>query len=198
MNFIRTKQIIPTTALLIVMAIGHVSVSFALSVDDTNQAPVLPAGCEQLAPPAGNEVAFHVYAVGVQIYRWNGTAWAFVAPEAGLFASQNYRGMVGSHYGGPSWETNSGSLVVSSATTAIPCTPDATAIPWLRLTALSSSGPGILDGVTFIQRINTAGGIRPTTRDKRWRGTPMSSSERPPVAAGLHAKPLCQPFANAL
>jgi hypothetical protein len=23
--------------------------------------------------------------------------------------------------------------------------------------------PGILDGVTFIQRINTAGGIRPTT-----------------------------------
>jgi hypothetical protein len=163
MNIMKTKQIIATTALLVVMAIGHVSITFALSFDDSNQAPVLPPGCEQLAPLEGNEVAYHVYAVGVQIYRWNGTAWAFVAPEAGLFANENYRGVVGSHYGGPTWETNSGSLVASSATTAIPCTPDTTAIPWLRLTALSSSGPGILDGVTYIQRINTVGGLRPTT-----------------------------------
>jgi hypothetical protein len=78
-----------------------------------------------------------------------------------LFANSNYRGLVGSHYGGPTWETNSGSLVVSSGTTAIPCTPDPTAIPWLRLTAVTSSGPGILEGVTYIQRINTVGGIRP-------------------------------------
>ena len=161
MYIMKIKEIIATTALLVVMALGHASVTFALSVDDSNQAPVLPAGCEQLAPPAGHEVAYKVYAVGVQIYRWNGTAWAFVAPEAGLFANANYRGMVGTHYAGPTWETNSGSLVVSSATTAIPCTPDPTAIPWLRLTAVTSSGPGILDGVTYIQRINTVGGIRP-------------------------------------
>ena len=76
MNIMKTKQIIATTALLVVMAIGHVSITFALSFDDSNQAPVLPPGCEQLAPLEGNEVAYHVYAVGVQIYRWNGTAWA--------------------------------------------------------------------------------------------------------------------------
>ena len=161
MNVMKTKQIIATAALLVVIALGQASVTFALSLDDSNQQPVLPAGCEQLAPPAGDEVAYHVYAVGVQIYRWNGSAWAFVAPEAGLFASQNFRGLIGSHYGGPTWESNSGSLVVSSATTAIPCTPDPTAIPWLRLTAVSSSGPGIFDGVTYIQRINTVGGVRP-------------------------------------
>ena len=162
MKIMRTKQIIATTALLVVIALGHASVTLALSVEDSIQPPVLPAGCELLAPPAGHEVAFHVYAVGVQIYRWNGTSWGFVAPEAGLFASRNYRGLVGSHYGGPKWESNSGSLVVSSGTTAIPCTPDPTAIPWLRLTAISSSGPGIFDGVTYIQRINTVGGLRPT------------------------------------
>jgi hypothetical protein len=178
MNIMNIKQIITTTVLLVVIAIGHVSFTFALSLDDANQEPVLPAGCEQLAPPAGNRVAYHVYAVGVQIYRWNGTAWAFVGPEAGLFANENYRGLVGSHYGGPTWETNSGSLVSSSATTAIPCTPNATAIPWLRLTALSSGGPGILDGVTYIQRINTVGGLRPTTP-----GTIIDQIERVPYTA---------------
>lgn len=161
MNIMKIKQIIGTAAMLSVIALGHASITLALSLDETLQPPVLPAGCEQLAPPAGHELAYKVYAVGVQIYRWNGTAWAFVAPEAGLFANQNFRGLVGSHYGGPTWETNSGSLVVSSGTTAIPCTPDATAIPWLRLTAVTSSGPGILEGVTYIQRINTVGGIRP-------------------------------------
>ena len=176
MNIMRTKQIIATAALLAVMAIGHVSVTFALSLDDPIQAPVLPAGCEQLAPPAGNVVAYHVYALGVQIYSWNGTTWAFVGPEANLYASQNYRGQVGTHYVGPTWESNSGSLVVGSS--ALPCTPDATAIPWLRLTAASTYGPGIFEGVTYIQRINTAGGLRPTTP-----GTTVGEVARIPYTA---------------
>jgi len=162
MNIMKTKQIIATTALLVVMALGHASVTFALSSDDAIQPPVLPVGCELLAAPAGHEVSNRVYAVGVQIYRWNGTSWGFVAPEAGLFANKNYRGLIGTHYGGPTWESITQSLVVSSATTAIPCTPDPTAIPWLRLTAITSTGPGVFDGVTYIQRINTVGGLRPT------------------------------------
>ena len=161
MYFIKTKQIIGTAIMLGVIAFGHASITFALSLDDSIQPPVLPAGCELLAPPAGQQLVYRVYAVGVQIYRWNGASWDFVAPEANLFASQNFRGLVGSHYGGPTWESNSGSLVASRGTTAIPCTPDPTAIPWLRLTAISSSGPGIFDGVTYIQRVNTVSGIRP-------------------------------------
>ena len=164
MYIMKIKQIIGLGLLLSVIGLGHASITFGISVDDGDLLPpALPAGCEQLAAPAGNAVAYRVYASGVQVYRWNGTAWAFVAPEANLFASANYRGHVGTHYVGPTWESNSGSLVVSSGTTAIPCTPDATAIPWLRLTAVSSNGPGIFDGVTYIQRVNTVGGIRPTT-----------------------------------
>jgi len=162
MNIMKFKQIIGTALMLAAIACGHASITLGVSLDESMQPPVLPAGCELLAAPAGNEVAYRVYAAGVQIYRWTGSAWAFVAPEAGLFAGKNYRGLVGTHYGGPTWESNSGSMVASLATTAIPCTPDPTAIPWLRLTAVSNSGPGIFEGVTYIQRVNTVGGIRPT------------------------------------
>ncbi len=161
MNIINTKQIIRIALMIGVVAVGHAAASFAIAQEVGAAAPELPVGCEQLAAPEGHRVALSVYAVGVQIYRWNGTTWAFVAPEAGLFANKNYRGLIGTHYGGPTWESNSGSLVISSGTTAVPCTPDPTAVPWLRLTAVSSSGPGIFDGVTYIQRVNTVGGVRP-------------------------------------
>jgi hypothetical protein len=160
MYIMKIKQIIVLTAMLAIIAISHASATVSAAIDDDARAPELPAGCEQIAVPDGHEVAFHVYALGVQVYRWNGTAWAFVGPEADLFASHRFRGKVGTHYGGPTWESNSGSLVI--ATTPVPCTPDPTAIPWLRLTAASSHGPGIFDGVTYIQRINTVGGLRPT------------------------------------
>jgi len=123
-----------------------------------NRAPEL-GNCEELKVPAGNKVAHELYADGVQIYRWNGTSWIFVAPEAELYANSGNGGAVGIHYGGPTWESNSGSKVV--ATVSERCTPDPNAIPWLLLKAVSSEGPGIFDKVTFIQRVNTVGGTAP-------------------------------------
>lgn len=175
MYIMKIKQIIGLAALLVVIGLGHASATLALSIDDITP-PELPAGCEQLAAPAGYTVAFHVYALGVQIYRWNGTAWVFVGPEANLYATPSYRGQVGTHYVGPTWESTSGSLVVGTG--AIPCTPNATAIPWLRLTAASSFGPGIFEGVKFIQRVNTQGGLRPTTP-----GTTIDQEARIPYTA---------------
>jgi Protein of unknown function (DUF3455) len=116
--------------------------------------------CQELQVPAGNKVAFHVYADGVQIYRWNGSSWSFVAPDAKLFADSGENGVVGTHYAGPTWESNSGSKVVGSVLER--CTPDPSAIPWLLLKAVSTEGPGIFHRVTFIQRVNTVGGIAPT------------------------------------
>src|SRR4030095_6311804 len=107
----------------------------------------------------GNKVAFHVYAQGVQIYRWDGTSWVFVAPAATLFADANYHGEVGIHYAGPTWETHSGGKVIASRLEG--CTPDPTAIPWLLLQTVSTEGPGIFDRVTYIQRVNTTGGLPP-------------------------------------
>jgi uncharacterized protein DUF3455 len=124
-----------------------------------NRAPDL-GDCEDLAVPAGHKVSSHVYAEGVQIYRWNGTSWSFVAPEALLYADTDGNGVVGIHYGGPTWESNSGSKVVGSVLER--CTPDPDAIPWLLLKAVSSEGPGAFHRVTYIQRVNTAGGLAPS------------------------------------
>jgi hypothetical protein len=128
---------------------------------DDNRAPDLSAVCSDLRVPAGNKVIAHLYAKGVQIYRWDGSAWVFVAPVATLFADAGYHGQVGIHYRGPAWEHNGGSIV--KAGNALPCVADPTAIPWLRLETVSTSGPGIFSSVTWVQRINTTGGLKPAT-----------------------------------
>jgi len=131
------------------------------ATDDDNRVPDLPSPvCDSIQAPLGNKVAFHVFALGVQVYRWNGTAWTFVEPVASLFADPGYNGKVGIHYAGPTWQTNSGSKVVGARLAA--CSPDPAAIPWLLLQAVSNDGPGVLSSVTYIQRVNTTGGLAPT------------------------------------
>jgi hypothetical protein len=125
---------------------------------DDGRAPDL-GDCQDLQVEAGNKVAFQAYAEGVQIYRWNGMRWVFQRPEAWLFAGDAEDDPVGIHYGGPTWESASGSYVVGRVRER--CTPDPDAIPWLLLEAVDSDGPGIFDGVTFIQRVNTVGGLAP-------------------------------------
>jgi hypothetical protein len=123
--------------------------------------PFLPTPlCDSVQVPTGHKVAAHIYAKGVQIYKWNGASWVFVAPSADLFADANFHGKVGTHYGGPTWESNSGSTVIGSRVAG--CAPDSTAIPWLLLKAISTKGPGIFRKVTYIQRVNTVGGLAPT------------------------------------
>ena len=130
--------------------------------DEGSRTPELPLPlCESIQIEAGHELAFHTYAVGVQVYKWNGTAWVFVEPVANLYADKGFRGQVGTHYAGPTWESNSGSKVVARRVQNTGCTPDANAIAWLKLEKVSTDGSGIFDGVTFIQRVNTTGGIAP-------------------------------------
>jgi hypothetical protein len=160
MRFMKIKHVIGLVVLLTVVGLAMGSVRAVPAVDD-NRPPDLPSPlCNDVQVPSGNNVAFHVYARGTQIYRWNGASWVFVAPSAMLFADAGYHGQVGIHYAGPTWESNSGSKVV--AVRVIGCAPDATAIPWLKLQTVSTNGPGIFSSVTYIQRVNTTGGLAPT------------------------------------
>ena len=91
--------------------------------------------------------------------------WTFTGPEAVLLDSDG--GVLGIHYayagpGRPAWESESGSLVVGSRTVP-PVSVDPTAVPWLVLDAVQSEGPGIFEGTTFIQRVQTTGGLAPST-----------------------------------
>lgn len=158
MHIIRTKQLGALMALLIVIGFSPVSILAAPAGDQ--KAPDLPSPlCDRLKVEVGNKVHSHVYATGTQIYRWDGMSWVFVEPAATLYANANYNGKVGIHYRGPTWESNSGSKVVASR--LFGCTPDPTAIPWLLLEAVSTTGPGIYSSVTFVQRVNTTGGLAP-------------------------------------
>jgi hypothetical protein len=140
-----------------------------MQLGNDNRAPEVPAS---LQVADGNKVSFHAYAVGVQIYGATasatsptGFAWTFQAPEAVLFDADG--NVVGIHYAfagptRPAWESESGSRVVG-ARTVPPVTVTTNAIPWLILSAVPTNtvGPGIFARTTYIQRVNTTGGLAP-------------------------------------
>jgi uncharacterized protein DUF3455 len=117
-----------------------------------------------LAVPAGNTLAFELRAEGVQIYSCAaapgaaGPAWAFQAPQATLVDDRGQP--AGDHHGGPTWDALDGSSVVGAKLEA--ATPDPAAIPWLLLRAASHAGRGRMADVTFVQRIQTTGGLAPS------------------------------------
>jgi len=167
----KKSSLINTALCLAALALGSVA-----TLAQDNREPDLSTDCASLDPGDTNKVSMVAFAVGVQIYRWSGTAWVFVAPEAVLYANEDHDGVVGIHYVGPTWESNSGSKVVGVR--AAGCTPDATAIPWLRLNAVTAEGPGIFHRTTSIQRVNTVGGIAPATP-----GTVVGQEARVPYTA---------------
>jgi hypothetical protein len=158
MKIINLKQNIRLAVMLGVIAFASLSAQSALAGDKLD-VPALPPACSTIQAPQGNKLAFRAYAVGVQVYRWNGVRWDFVAPIAKLFADPNYNGLVGSHFAGPTWMSNSGSTVIAARVDG--CSPEATAIPWLLLKATTSDCPGVFSKTTFIQRLNTSGGREP-------------------------------------
>ena len=121
------------------------------------------AGCTQLQVPEGSNISFHVFGVGVQIYRWDGVKWVFSNPEANLYADAGQNALVGTHFSAPGANPNgltvSGSRVIG--TVVDKCTPNANAIAWVKLSA-DNSGTGVFNHTTFIQRLNTVGGLAPT------------------------------------
>jgi len=145
-------------------AVCLVGASLSHASPRTGRAPQVP---ESLKVPAGNEAIFRARATGVQIYVCNPVAtdqtqfaWSFKAPEAKLLDARGK--VVGSHYAGPTWESTKGSKVVGAMVQNAP-SPDPAAIPWLLLQAKSTTGPGVFDRVTFVQRVSTGGGKAPAT-----------------------------------
>jgi hypothetical protein len=143
------------------IALAAIAVSGALASTATATTyPVLPPKVPaEIQPEAGN-VPFEVgHALGVQIYACNGTAWTFVAPRAVLITS---RLRVIHHFGGPTWQHQDGSSVVGQLVK--PVTVDPKSIPWLLLSRKDSTEGkfgNFLTPTTFIQRINTRGGLAP-------------------------------------
>ena len=77
MRHMKVKRVIGVIVLLAVAGIALAAMPVAQA--GNNNGPELPSpSCDSIRVPAGHELAYHVYARGVQKYRWNGTAWVRV------------------------------------------------------------------------------------------------------------------------
>jgi hypothetical protein len=119
----------------------------------------LRAGVPAELRVTGPEIT-RVHATGFQVYTWEATSgWKFKCPDATFEGSH---GMRGKHYAGPKWEcTNDGSKV--GARPIAEHAAEGDAVKWLLLKADYNDGNGVLSAVTYIQRINTTGGTKPSS-----------------------------------
>jgi len=127
---------------------------------------VSPEVPQALRPPPEQSVFVEALASGVQVYECaskpgdpSAFEWTFRTPEAALVDRAGHT--IGKHYAGPSWESIDGSIVVGDVKARDPG-PDKSAIPWLLLTAKSTTGSGMFTQTRSIQRVKTTGGINPT------------------------------------
>jgi hypothetical protein len=115
----------------------------------------------ELVPPDGNVLGSVFTARGVQVYTCAAGAWTFTEPAATLTGRsvRPFRPVTAVHFRGPSWQSaEDGSLVTA---TLVKASTVAGSIPQLLLKAATTRGPGVFDGVTYVQRLATSGGAAP-------------------------------------
>jgi hypothetical protein len=174
MNRLRSYGAIVLAALLLVVGqalLMPLSISASSSVPPTVPTPI--------EVPSGSVLLFSSHARGHQIYECLDGQWKFHAPMAGLFDPQSHQ-RNGIHYGGidhdltpgPWWESlEDGSHIRGGNALSAP-SPNPDSIPLLRLEVLERRGTGVFSQVSYIQRLNTVGGVGPSGAcqgsEQRW------------------------------
>ena len=152
--------------------------------------PPVPANIQV---PAGNEVFLVGHGVGTQNYvcvpSGSGVAFVLFTPEATLFSDDGKQ--ITTHFSSPNpFENNANPAVIAvgpirvtwqhsrdtstvwgqvkpGESSSDPAFVAPNAIPWLKVTVVgAAAGPGggdALTEATFIQRLNTSGGVAPST-----------------------------------
>lgn len=146
-----------------------------------------PTVVAALALPDGGTVLLHAAGSGSQDYACTGTfidagadggdagetfAWVLTGPDAQL--KDCHGTVIGHHFpseagaSAPEWLTLSdGTYVIGKKVPGAAYTPDggSGSVAWLLLQATSHGGTGTLSNVTYIQRLNTDGGVAPSSCD---------------------------------
>ena len=134
--------------------------------------PVMPSYSQAALPatvqvPAGNKVALETVGLGEITYQCTAkkdTAgqfeWVFVGPDARLLDRSGKQ--IGKYYGPPAtWEAKDGSKLTAVQLAVAPNM--AGSIPLQLVKGNPAMGSGAMQGVTYIQRVNTQGGVAPAT-----------------------------------
>lgn len=167
----------------ILLLIAGIAIVLAMAVAQSQPAQ---AGYATIKPPdvpsiiqvpAGNQPFRVGHAVGTQNYVCLSTGWVSPAygPQATLFNEDNEQILThflspypaGSDTYFPTWQdSRDTSIVWANAVKDAKYTPDPTAIPWLLLkvvdTAVGPTDGDKMIATTYIQRVNTTGGLIPT------------------------------------
>ncbi|GAA3113077.1 DUF3455 domain-containing protein [Streptomyces echinatus] len=116
-----------------------------------------------LQVPAGNEKIAEFDAQGVQTYACTDNAWTFVEPAATLSDSRDrYHRPVALHSRGPVWVSTVDGSAVNAAAVPGASVPRDHAVPELLLKATATRGSGVFGSVSYVQRLNTRGGLAPS------------------------------------
>ena len=151
----KTVLLIATAAVL-----GACATSPMMAMKNVDNA-ALP---EAVRVPAGQKQMMSTWATGEITYECRekkdmagAHEWAFVGPVATLYGAD--KKMVGKYYAGPTWEAADGSKVTGKQVAIAPAAPGN--IPLQLVKAEPAMGTGAMTGVSYIQRLNTKGGVAP-------------------------------------
>jgi hypothetical protein len=115
-----------------------------------------------------NKVVASFIGIGKQVYDCKaGGPFTFREPVAGLLSRGVQAAIHGKGPVGPFWASFDGSRVDGSGAVS-PQVPPAPAytdltknVPWLRLNGTPTGAGGVFSNITFIQRLDTRGGVAP-------------------------------------
>jgi hypothetical protein len=177
-NDAETRSFAP--GLPIMMCLAALAATFTVQQPPAAEAAAAtpPPVPSSLQVPAGNEAFLEGDATGTQDYKClpsgNGTAWTFFGPQATLF-NEHHQQII-THFLSPNpfgngtprvtWQDSKDTSKIWGRTIAsVHVTP--TAIPWLLVQVVGAqNGPTGGDGLsetTYVQRLNTVGGVAPST-----------------------------------
>ena len=151
-----------------ILTLGTLAAAALLSACATAPAPMkmvdnaaLP---EAVRVPAGQMLKMVATGVGELTYECRekkdmagAHEWVFVGPVATLMGANNQA--VGKYYAGPTWEANDGSKVTGKQLAVAPA--GAGNIPLQLVKTEPAMGQGAMQGLSYIQRLNTRGGVAP-------------------------------------
>jgi len=141
----RTTVAIAVGALLI----GGGTTAYAATGAGVPDAIKVPEGNKRLATYRGE---------GVQIYGCTNGAWPLIQPAATL---SHHGRTIALHSKGPVWTSTVDGSTVGAAAVPGASVPRPNAVPELLLKANLNNGDGIFGKVTYVQRLDTRGGLAP-------------------------------------
>jgi hypothetical protein len=155
-----------------VMTVAMSGCSSTASKNDTMAPKMASAYSQASLPdavkvPAGHSVVLETVGVGTITYQCRAKAnmagqfeWVFVGPDAVLNSRAGKS--IGKYYGPPAtWESADGSKI-TGAQVAVSPAPSGN-IPLQLVKANPAMGEGAMKGISFIQRVQTKGGVAPSS-----------------------------------